>query len=111
MECQVPSNYFLSPLLLIINFDWYEAGTIKVGVSIEVENYEPFYMKNNKTGEITGIYMDITSKIMKKVGMNYEFVNFSSYEDLGCIKIHEVLRVTQTINLFHTSSRCCSEQM
>ena len=87
MEFQAPSNYFLPPLLLIINFDWYEAGTIRVGVSIEEDNYEPFYMKNNKTGEITGIYMDITSKVLKKVRVDYKFVNFSSYEDLGCIKI------------------------
>ena len=93
MKFQAPSNYFLPLLLLIFNFDLYEAGTIKVGVTIEEENYEPFYMKNNRTGEITGIYMDITTKIMKKVGMNYAFVNFSSYEDLGCIKIHIVLSI------------------
>ena len=87
MEFQAPVNYFLPPLLLVFNFDWYEAGTMKVGVSIEEDNYEPFYMKNNKTGEITGIYMDITSKVLKKVRVDYKFVNFSSYEDLGCIKI------------------------
>ena len=46
----------------------------------------PFLNINNITGEVTGLYADVTKKIIEKTKLNPTFVyEFPSYQDLGML--------------------------
>ena len=51
---------------------------------MQIGEEPPFVIINNKTGNVSGYYMDLTQKILNKVKLNYTYVDeFSSYSDIG----------------------------
>ena len=52
--------------------------------NMQIGEEPPFVIINNKTGNVSGYYMDLTQKILNKVKLNYTYVDeFSSYSDIG----------------------------
>ena len=55
-------------------------------VGIPNYNFYPNFMINQKTGEWSGIFIDLLDELRKKVNFSYSFVtNDNSFDDAGVI--------------------------